>query len=298
MRKLIPVLLMGALVALPISASAQGEAALSVVNVQFWPEYDQPSMLVIVDFQPAAETSLPLTLNFRIPADANLIAVASDAGSGRFMDFPFAGPAAEGEYQTFSMLIEQNLPYRFEYYQPLSFNGDERLFSYLWDNGYAVESFQYFLLEPLDATRVELDPGNASVITSQGLNYYEGAPIQLTSDEQFVLTVKYQKTTDTLVSQAQSVQIAEPVNENTPGRMSLANSLPYIIGGLGVIMILGGLMYYFQWGRSSRSKPRRRHSQTEAGEDSTGVYCPQCGTRAKSNDRFCRTCGTRLRREE
>ncbi|MBE7433863.1 MAG: zinc ribbon domain-containing protein [Anaerolineales bacterium] len=298
MRKLIPLLLMGAFLALPISASAQGEAALSVVNVQLWPEYDQPSMLVIVDFQPAAETSLPVTLDFRIPADANLIAVASDAGGGRFMDFPFAGPAAEGEYQTFSMLVEQNMPYRFEYYQPLSFNGDERLFSYLWDNGYAVGSFQYFLLEPLDATRVELDPKHASVITSQGLNYYEGAPIQLTSDEQFVLTVKYQKTTDTLVSQAQSVQIAEPVNENTPGRMSLANSLPYIIGGLGVIMILGGLMYYFQWGRSSRSKPRRRHSQTEAGEDSTGVYCPQCGTRAKPNDRFCRTCGTRLRREE
>lgn len=298
MRKLILLLLIGTFLAFPISASAQDEAALSVVNVQFWPEYDQPSMLVIVDFLPAAETSLPVTLTFRIPADANLIAVASDAGGGRFMDFPFTGPAAEGEYQTFSMLIEQNLSYRFEYYQPLSFNGDERLFSYLWDGGYAVESFQYFFLEPLDVTRVELDPKHASLITSQGMNYYEGAPIQLASGEQFVLTVKYQKTTDTLVSQAQSVQIADPVNEDTPGRVSLTNILPYIIGGLGVIMIVGGLMYYFQWGRSSKSKPRRRLTHSESTEDSTGVYCPQCGTRAKSGDRFCRTCGTRIRREE
>jgi ribosomal protein L32 len=112
--------------------------------------------------------------------------------------------------------------------------------------------------------------------------------------------VSYTKTTDTLVSQAQAVQIAEPVNEDTPGRVSLTNSLPYIIGGLGVIMIAGGLMYYFQWGRRSAgsSKSRRRHSQTDTENDATNAYCPQCGARAKLSDRFCRTCGARLRHDE
>ncbi len=297
MRNITLLLLLGMLLAFPVSASAQNEAALSFVTVQLWPEYDQPSMLVITDFQPAADLSLPATLTFRIPAEAALIAVASDAGGGRFMDFPYEGPTAEGEYQTFTITVEENMSYRFEYYQPLTFNGDERLFSYLWDNGFAVESFQYLVLEPLDVTKIGMEPKHETLQNSNGLNYYEGATVSLAAGEQFPLTLTYEKTTDTLVSQAQSVQIAEPINEDTPGRVSLANSLPYIIGGLGVIMIAGGLAYYFQWGRASKSKPRRRHSQTEAENDSTSRYCPQCGTRAKLTDRFCRTCGARLRRE-
>jgi hypothetical protein len=298
MRKSILILLLRMFLAFPVSASAQGGDLLAFVTVQLWPEYDQPSMLVITDFQPAADTSLPVTLTFRIPAEADLIAVASDTGGGQLLDFPYEGPTADGEYQVFSLLIEQNQPYRFEYYQPLSYNGEDRLFSYLWDNGYAVESFKYIFLEPLDVTGVKLEPKHASVNDQQGLSYYEGSPVSLASGEQFTLTINYQKTSDTLISQAQTVQIAEPVNEDTPGRVSLTNSLPYIIGGLGIIMIAGGLVYYFQWGRASKSKPRRRHVREAEEGDSTSVYCPQCGTRAKPSDRFCRTCGARLRRDE
>ena len=298
MRKLIMIFLLGAFLVFPISASAQSDAALSFVTVQLWPEYDDPSMLVIVDFQVATDTGLPVTLNFRIPKDANLIAVAADAGSGQFLNVPYEAPVAEGEYQVFNMSIEDTQPHRFEYYQPLSFNGEERIFSYLWDNGYAVETFQYLFLEPLDVTSVSFDPNFTAEETSNGLKYYDGAPVKLAAGEQYPLNITYKKTTDTLVSQAQAVQIAEPVNEDTPGRVSLSNSLPYIIGGLGIIMIAGGLMYYFQWGRhSSGNKPRRRtsHTSIETGAD---VYCPQCGARGKPSDKFCRTCGARLRHEE
>jgi len=299
MRKLISILLLGMFLAFPISASAQSDAALSFVTVQLWPEYDDPSMLVIVDFQAAANTTLPATLTFRIPAEANLIAVASDTGNGQFLDHPYTGPNPEGEYQTFSMVIEQNIPYRFEYYEPLSYNGDERIFSYLWNNEYAVENFQYLFLEPLDVTEVSLDPKHTAQETFNGLNYYDGAPVKLAAGEQYSLKASYTKTTDTLVSDAQSVQIAEPVNEDTPGRVSLANSLPYIIGGLGIIMIAGGLMYYFQWGRHSAASPKqRRRIKSTTESDATSVYCPQCGSRAKPSDRFCRTCGARLRHEE
>ena len=300
MRKLILILMLGIFVSFPFPASAQSSATLSSVIVQLWPEYDQPSMLVIVDFQVAASTSLPVTLNFRIPLDANLIAVAADTGGGQFVNSPYDEPTISGEYQTFNMVIEDNLPHRFEYYQPLSFNSDERTFSYLWDNGYAVENFKYFFLEPLDATDVTLDPAYSTQDTNNGLKYYGSAPTPLATGEQYTLNASYTKTSDTLVSQAQAVQIAEPVNEDTPGRVSLANSLPYIIGGLGIIMIAGGLMYYFQWGRRSAgsSKSRRRPSQSTPESDAANAYCPQCGARAKSSDRFCRTCGARLRHEE
>jgi len=89
------------------------------------------------------------------------------------------------------------------------------------------------------------------------------------------------------------------VDENTPGRVSLNNSLPYIIGGLGVVLIVGGIVYYWQAGRKSFKSPRRRsHAQMENEDLKEDTYCPQCGTRAKTGDRFCRVCGARIRQKE
>lgn len=299
MRKLFMLFMLGVLLAFPFSASAQGNAALSFVTVQLWPEYDDPRMLVIVDFATSAETALPATLTFRIPAEAELIAVASDAGNGQFMNVPYEQPVLEGESQTFTMVVESIVSYRFEYYQPLSFDGESRIFSYLWDTNYAVENFKYLFLEPLDVTSLSLNPTFASQQVSNGLTYYDGTPVSLATGEQYALTLNYTKTTSTLVSQAQTVQIAEPVNEDTPGRVSLANSLPYIIGGLGIIMIAGGLAYYFQWGRrSAGSGKQRKRPRTNSEGSAESVYCAQCGSRAKPGDRFCRTCGSRIRHEE
>lgn len=298
MRKLILILMLGVFFAFPFNASAQTDVTLANVVVQLWPEYDQPSMLVIVDFQLSPNVSLPATLTFRIPQEANLIAVAASAGSNGFITVPYEGPTTEGDFQIFSMTIDEDTSYRFEYYEAITFNGNQRLYSFLWDTSYAVDSFQVNLLEPLDVTTLTMQPDYESMDASQGPKYYTGKTVKLAQGEQYILTLEYEKTTNTLASQAQSVQPVAPVDENTPGRVSLNNTLPYIIGGLGLVMILGGIVYYFRAGRTPTHKPRRRHSQAEPEDGGAEHYCPQCGSRAKASDRFCRTCGTRLRHQE
>ncbi|NJN80088.1 MAG: hypothetical protein HC797_06255 [Anaerolineales bacterium] len=143
MRKLFLVFVLGILFAFPFSISAQSNVTLYSVNVQLWPEYDQPSMLVIVDFKVAPMTPLPVDLTFRIPDDTNLIAVAFESENGDLLNATFEPPTSNGAWQMFTVTVEQNVIYRFEYYQPLTFRGNERTFSYLWDHSYAVKSFLY-----------------------------------------------------------------------------------------------------------------------------------------------------------
>jgi len=226
--------------------------------------------------------------------------VAAHVADGSLVNAVFDGPTETGEWQSFTIAMDATNSYRFEYYQPITFNGNERIFSYLWDGTYAVEAFDIRVLEPADAVSLTTIPELTSISQEEGLNYYEGKPIKLSSGEQFTLNLDYEKTTDTLISPPQGIQPSVPVDENTPGRVSLNNSLPYVIGGLGVIMIAGGIIYYWRSGRSYTRKPRRRSqsSHTESEEDASETYCPQCGTRAKTGDRFCRVCGARLRHQE
>ncbi|MGA2503961.1 MAG: hypothetical protein ABSG01_07710, partial [Anaerolineales bacterium] len=64
-------------------AQAQSELRLSSVSVDIWPEYDQPAVLVIYHISMPANTTLPVTLNLRIPAQAEAYAVAiSDPVNG------------------------------------------------------------------------------------------------------------------------------------------------------------------------------------------------------------------------
>ena len=72
MRKWFSILVLGIFLAFPSLAFAQTNITLESMNVQLWPEYDQPSMLVITDFTVAAGTTFPVDMSFRIPLDANL----------------------------------------------------------------------------------------------------------------------------------------------------------------------------------------------------------------------------------
>ncbi len=296
MRKWLLIILLGMFFVFPNFVFAQSNLTLTNVSVQLWPEYDQPSMLVITDFEVPATTTLPVNLTFRIPKDANLIAVASYTADGSLANAVFEGPKDDGEWQSFTITLDSTTA-RFEYYQPITFNGNQRIFSYLWDGTYAVGAFDIRVLEPADTTSLTTTPNLASTEQKDGLKYFHGKPVKLASGEQFILNLEYQKSSNALITSAPGVQPAAPVDENTPGRVSLNNTLPYLIGGLGVIMIVGGLVYYLRSGNNGVKKSRRRqHANAE--ESESDVYCAQCGTRAHSGDRFCRTCGARLRHQE
>src|SRR5512142_3522734 len=58
---------------------------LSTLQVQLWPEYDQPSMLVIYDFRVPDSLKLPVSVSLNLPKDAHLVAVASQAADSSLL---------------------------------------------------------------------------------------------------------------------------------------------------------------------------------------------------------------------
>jgi hypothetical protein len=234
----------------------------------------------------------------RFPKDGNLIAVAVEE-SGELFNTDFTGPVEQGDWQAITFSVKSYAPHRMEYYQPLTRDGEKRAFKYQWFGDYYVKDFAVTVLVPADSTELITSPVLQSTTAALNGAAIAGTVAQghLNMGNSFQFEVEYQRTTDALTDPRQSDQIqpSEPVNENTPGRVSIAN-LPVIIGAFGLALIGIALFSYWRSTQSGESKPRqrRRHSQAEAEEQ---AYCHECGARAHPGDRFCRTCGSRLRIE-
>jgi hypothetical protein len=162
----------------------------------------------------------------------------------------------------------------------------------------------------MGASAMSLSPSaGAGVTGNDGLVYYNKDAGSLPAGQTFTLSISYEKSSDDLSATSLRVQPAAPVDD-TQGETSIQTFLSgalnnkivaWSLGILGVALIAGGAVWYWQTGKSRQEEqPRRRHRPavlSEVEEAGGHIYCHQCGKRAGPGDRFCRTCGTKLRSE-
>jgi hypothetical protein len=112
------------------------------------------------------------------------------------------------------------------------------------------------------------------------------------------LKLSYTKSDDTLsVPDQVPLQPSQPIDAST-STLHLQEGLPYILGTLGVVLIIGGGLWFWVISRKRQAQgAHQRFNFADHLSDDEEAYCHQCGRRAEKDDVFCRTCGTRLRRE-
>ena len=298
-RWLMAVVLLGVtLVSISGAAMAQSPILLSGVLVQLWPEYDQPSMLVLYDFQVAPGTQLPASVTIRIPKEANLTAVAVHGDGDALLNADYRDSSSDEQWQSIAIQILSTSGYRVEYVQPLARSGNERRFHYTWPADYPVEDFNISVRMPADATSVRSDPAlQAGEV--QGTTYWLGQDFNsFAGGEEFAFELAYSRTSENPVQPQQDLQPSQPLDASTPGRVSTSNYLPFFLLALGAVLIGGGAFYFWQAGRA-RHPRQSRHAGTRLPlRRADEIHCHECGTRAVAGDRFCRVCGTRLRPPE
>ncbi len=290
---------------LPVAVSGQENFILSELQIDLWPEFDRPSMLVIYKGTLPAGASLPVNLTFRIPAAAgepNAVAVRQVDGSLYSVDYD---RQVSGEWSLVSFTTT-TLQFQLEYYDPGLIKEDsQRQYKYQWPGDYPVEQLMVRVQQPLGATNMVISPNMGSGTTAEdGLVYFSTDIGSVSEGHTFTISVAYQKEGDAMTSGNLQVEPSAPINPGTAGRIDLTRALPWALGVLGLLLIAGGGFWYWQSGRGEERTPKRRRrraatspSQVAAPNEEGVIYCHQCGKRAETGDRFCRACGTRLRTE-
>ena len=295
---------------LPLGAArAQSVVRFSALEVDLWPEYDQAAMLVMYRITLAADVALPAQISLRLPlavGEPNAVAVLDTQGSLMSVDYDLT-PSVTWETLSFQA-TSRNV--QVEYYdESLLRDGQKRTFRYEWPGDVAVDSAQVQVQQPHDASNVQVLPGPVSSnISSDGLTYWIKDIGKLEAGQSFSIDLSYNKASDSLTQELLPVQPTGPLPTETAvtsGAFDLQTLTLWLLGGVGLALIAGGIFWYWQSGRQGtdapnrgRARPRRKDADSAAdAAAAAGVYCQQCGRRGAAGDRFCRSCGTRLRTE-
>ena len=158
MKRLVIILLLIAVLAFmpAMAARAQGPVEFDSMEIDVWPEYDQPEALVIYKITIASKATMPAQITLRMPKDAiQPPTVAMKDVDGQLYNLNFT-TAADGDWVkvTFSA-PSPNL--QFEYYDAnLAKNGDARSYEFHWSGDFQVNNMIFVVQQPLHATQMTI----------------------------------------------------------------------------------------------------------------------------------------------
>ncbi len=320
-------LLLSVSIAHPIRAFAQDDSiTLQTLSVQLWPEYDQPSVLVIYNgVAEGAATPTDFRLTLPEGADVHVAAYIDEAGDR----IQLSGGESGGETEQFeidgnaAIIHSPNNTFYLEYYDPgIDTSGERRSYTFTWPGDYAVGAMTFVAQQPYTADEFVTNPAIPQPFQApDGLMYYRTQINGILPGEEQTFVLTYVKdndglTVDQLPAPSTAQENTAPA-EPSPG-LSLDNSTVLIavlvLAGLGLV---GGGLYLYNRNRGDdedaapaprrdrraarierRQADRRAAGRTSASRIPGGptLFCTQCGAQAADPaDRFCRKCGAPLR---
>lgn len=276
---------------------AQTAVTLQTLEVELWPDYDREAVLVLLTGTLSANTSLPATITFPLPDNADFNVVARITPDDVMTDEGVM-PQLAANQVTFTMPDGR---FRVEYYQPYTANDSQRSFAFSWQSDIPVEQMRVTIQQPIAASNFTVTPNPAAISEGEdGLTYHVLPNQAVAPGEQVDVQVEYSMSSpqltitfsnpDTPTENDLPFLDAAPV-ESTPFDWQL---LLIVLGGL---ILLGTAVYIFitnrQTSRHRPAKPKPRRADTAP--KGKVNFCHQCGQPIQSSDKFCRSCGTAVK---
>lgn len=269
--------------------------AIQSLYTAFWPDYDDPSVLILMtgDLPPGA--SLPAEVSIPVPTGASVNAVAS-VNDGGMVDTQYE---INGDTLT---LITADPRFRVEFYAPYEEDGDLRVFDFTWEAGVDVGEFIAEIQQPVNASSLTTEPPAATsgVSPNDGLTYHALAPRNLPAGTPFEMSFRYEMADPGLTAGAPPPAVPDTTLNQESGSSELS-TINWPLVGAGIVIFV--LVIAVTWllatrnnrGRRSSGRSNRPRKPAPNSNTAKARFCHNCGAKAEKGDQFCRSCGTKLK---
>ncbi|MHB0981049.1 MAG: zinc ribbon domain-containing protein [Thermoleophilia bacterium] len=280
------------------------------LDLQVWPEYDQPGVLVLVDIRLPEEATLPFTFRFAIPKGAQLHGVAEVGPDGTFSH----GPAPQFDNSRPDKVIvtaeiQKSRSVRLEwYYDPGLNTAGQRDFGVLYEIPADTGEVSLSVQQPARSSGFEVSPPLSPSTSQEGFAFVGEVFGALEAGDQLQYRVSYSK--------SDGNPSVEPDTGGAPTTDTNRDSILIVL--LVLILGVGGFVAYRilrpqpasrrrvgggGGGGGRRPAPPRRVAAESGGRTgprnagarrtgaATARFCTDCGAELKPNGRFCAECG-------
>ncbi|HSP54673.1 MAG TPA: zinc ribbon domain-containing protein [Dehalococcoidia bacterium] len=273
-----------------------GNHALAKLEIDIWPELDQPSAVLVIlraEIDPAAAP--PEKISLRLPASSGgPTAVAEPAATGgQLVNLEYERADVQIDFMTITFTPTGRF-FQVEFYDPVSTAAPDRDYKYIWAGDFAVAEATVQLQEPAASSGMTVTPDlGTPAAQSDGLFYRQADIGALEAGKALTVDVKYRKT-DTRTS-AEILGLAQPTPLGSGGGgSSWGTSRLLLLAGVIAAAVVAGAVGWLWWQRqlaaaqAARPRSRGERRRGEAGGES---FCTKCSTPLDPGDKFCPSCG-------
>lgn len=203
---------------------APADTSTSRYEVQFWPEGDVASSVLIVSITLPEGTALPTTVRLPLPVGAQVTWAGEIMGGAIDNDILRPHQFVQGVGgQSVEMTLEQTLTAQYDAsYLPVDANGGDYSIALDWTQSEPSDSTDFSVRLPGTVADIEIDPATVGgpQVNTGGERLYSLSPISLEPGENQVLSVAY----------------ARP--ELGGGTSDGSTVLPWLLGALALAIIV------------------------------------------------------------
>lgn len=293
---------------------ARAQTAVTTIDsmiIDFWPDYDQSNVLVLLTGTLPAGVTLPADVTIPLPAEADINVVARITEEGTMID--------DVVYSVEGNQLRMTIPetrFRVEYYMPYTVEGNTHSFTFTWLSPVSVNQMLSAVQQPVAATDLVTQPTavNVAQSTSDGFTYHAFPDAVVPGGQPFTVGFSYTMENQQLSVQNPPAPINSGVVDTTSAIPSAAepassgSSINWILylSVAAIVVAAVALTWVIATQRTSartrkpqpvrgNSRKPRPTAKASSRQKSASGFCHECGAPLGANDQFCRNCGTAVK---
>jgi hypothetical protein len=287
-------LLIFSLVPLATGHAQTTVTAIDSLVIELWPDYDKPSVLVLLSGTLPFDTNLPATVTLPLPENAQFHVIARIDSKDDVMKDDIHSSPTPPDAMTF---ITPDLRFRLEFYLPYTVNDNQRSFDYTWVANLSVNELQLNVQRPVSASSFHTEPGHENIVMAEnGLANYIFPAHHVPAGQPSSVHVEYKMIGTQLT--AESLPPSGPVKQTPELPIGSATSsginwpiVVTVVGGLIIVMVV---VWYIVSNRATTHIDRPSHARVKDKGQSRPKFCYNCGEPVDRGDQFCSNCSIEL----
>ena len=285
------------------SSYAQESSRLASLEIDIWPEFDQPAALVLLRAEIAGDVSLPATVSLRLPTSSGGPAALASAASadGPLFNLPYQRTDSQADFMTVAFTTEERF-FQVEFYDRLPIDTADRSYTYVWPGDLPVDQLSVELKQPAGATDLSVQPElGPGVVGADGLITRRADLGAFDVGNVLTIDVRYRKTDPRTSAEILGLPTPAPpsasadTGSEVPRWLLLLPVLAALVIGASAVALWRRHGWPFSLSSGRMTRAARRRQQTTGQQKNVAPFCTDCGNRLRSRDRFCSECGTPTR---